>query len=98
MVYILSDSQAAIQAVSNMSRGAASPRSGIEAEIKSSLINPRSAKDFLFTWVRGPIGIEGNEKADHNASLVVPRGDKEHYPYSNRRRSPRGLQGGAEGR
>ncbi|RPB19969.1 hypothetical protein L211DRAFT_852760 [Terfezia boudieri ATCC MYA-4762] len=68
MVMILSDSQAAAQTVSNLSKGAPpTPRSGIEAEIKRTLVNSTDFKDVRISWGRGHIGIKGIEKAEPEA-------------------------------
>ncbi|KAF8422185.1 hypothetical protein EV426DRAFT_706332 [Tirmania nivea] len=68
MVAILSDSQAAIQTISSMSRGAP-PRSSIEQEIKEILVQASETRDVKVVWVRGHIGIDGNERADKRAAF-----------------------------
>lgn len=67
MLALLSDSQAAIQSIVNMSRGAPL-RLGIEVQIKSALTE-NVTRDIKVAWVRGHIGITGNEKADKRAAL-----------------------------
>ncbi|KAF8453659.1 hypothetical protein BGX38DRAFT_1268461 [Terfezia claveryi] len=67
MLAILLDSQAAIQAIVNMSRGAP-PRTGIKAEIKAALTE-NQVRDVKVVWVRDHIGIEGSEKADRQAAF-----------------------------
>ena len=63
MICLVSDSQAAIQTVHNLSKGQP-PRSQIESRIKDALRSPN--KD-IGLWVRGHIGIPGNKKADKRA-------------------------------
>jgi len=62
MKFILTDSQAALNSVLNISKGHA-PRSGIEIRIKENLLQ-RSEEDTAIAWIRSYIGIPGNEKAD----------------------------------
>ena len=64
MIAIVSDSQAAVQSVRNLSKGAP-PRSQIERRIKEAL--RQDTRDVGILWVSGHIGIERNEKADARA-------------------------------
>lgn len=63
-ILLLSDSQAAIDTVTNLSQGQP-PRSGIEKDIKK-LLNERNEKsqDSAISWVRVHVQIPGNEEAD----------------------------------
>ena len=63
-VLLLSDSQAAIDTVLNLTKGNPA-RSGIERDIKR-LLNLRQdrGQDTGITWVRAHIQIPGNEEAD----------------------------------
>lgn len=54
MITTLSDSQAAVQTVFNMSKGAP-PRSGVEADMKSILVEYADENDIRIAWVRGHI-------------------------------------------
>ena len=67
-VLLLSDCQAAIDTVTNLTKGQP-PRSGIESEIKS-LIQERnnSNHDTAISWVRAYVQIPGNEEADRLAN------------------------------
>lgn len=67
MVAILSDSQAAIQSISNMSKGAL-PRSGIEADIKTALVQSADRRDVKIAglepcWYRREGGLRSASKA-----------------------------------
>jgi len=72
MNFILTDSQAALRSVINLSKGQP-PRSGIEREIKDFLVK-RSGEDTAIAWIRSHIGIPGNEKADKLASFTSTLG------------------------
>ena len=64
MIALVSDSQAAIHTVHNLSKGQP-PRSHIEIHIKNALKS--KTRDIGILWVRGHIGIAGNEKGDKRA-------------------------------
>ena len=66
MMALVSDSQATIQTVCNLSSGHP-PRSHIESRIKTALRN--EIRNVGVLWVRGHIGISGNEKADRRADF-----------------------------
>ncbi|KAF8451403.1 hypothetical protein BGX38DRAFT_1269417 [Terfezia claveryi] len=73
LLTILSDSQAAIQAVRNMNTGSP-PRCDIEKEIKARVVsNPH--RDLQLAWVRGHLGIPGNEKAGRIADFQSHLGE-----------------------
>jgi len=65
MIAIISDSQAAVQTVRNLSRGQA-PRSNIKVRIKQAL--RKETRDIEILLAIGHIGIKGNEKVDQRAA------------------------------
>jgi len=67
LLFILSDSQAAIHPAINLSNSAPS-RSGIEKDLKNALLKRRD-QDIAIAWIRSHIGIAGNVKADHRAAF-----------------------------
>lgn len=66
MLYLLTDSQAALHTALNLSQGVP-PRSGLEVALKKALWNRRD-QDTAITWIRSHIGIPGNVKADRRAA------------------------------
>ena len=64
MIALVSDSQAAIQTIHNLSKGQP-PRSQIESRIKEALRS--QTRDIGILLVRGHIGVSDNEKADKRA-------------------------------
>jgi len=66
MIAIASESQAAIQSIRNISKGVP-PRSQIECRIKKALT--AGTRDIGILWVRGHIGICGNEQVDKQAEF-----------------------------
>jgi len=64
MLFILTDSQAALHMAVNLSN-AAPPRSGIEKDLKVALLKRNTA----IAWFRRPIGIPGEVKAGHPAAF-----------------------------
>ena len=66
MIAIVSDLQTAIQTVHNLTKGRP-PRSHIESRIKRVLES--STQHIEIPWVRGHIGIEGNEKDKKRAAF-----------------------------
>jgi len=72
--FILTDSQAALQGIMNLCKGAP-PLSGIKAEIKEALKQRLEGHDTAISWIRSHIGILGNECADALASFMSIRGE-----------------------
>jgi len=73
-IAIASDYAAAIQSIRNLSNGHL-PCLGIERRIKASIISRTHERDIGYLWVRGHIGIRGNEKADSRAEFESILGD-----------------------
>jgi len=73
MNFILTDSQAALQGILNLSKGHP-PRSSIKIEIKDNVIQ-KGETDTAIAWIRSHIGIPGNEQADRAANFASILGD-----------------------
>jgi len=68
ILFILTDSRAALQTSLNISQSAP-PRSGIEVQLKEAL-RKQGHLDTAIAWIRGHIGTPGNEKADELAAFT----------------------------
>jgi len=67
MLYIIMDSQTALQTAINISKGA-TPRSRIELELREAL-HKRRDQDTAITWICSHIGIRGNVEGDGRAAF-----------------------------
>jgi len=73
MILILTNCQATLQGVLNISRGAP-PRSGMELGIKKGLTK-RACGDIAISWIRSHIGIVVNEEANKLAAFATILGE-----------------------
>ena len=88
LVAIASDSQAALRTLFNLADGG-TPRSHIEKRMKDALASANQDREIGALWVRGHIGIGGNERADRRAALEGIRGRTNGAPHTI---TPEGLK------
>lgn len=92
MHFILTDSQAVLQSVLNISRGSP-PRSGIEVHIKSAL-RQRAHSDTAFSWVLGHRHPRERKSRQPCSFYLHSRRDTGEPPGDDRRGGQTSLRGG----